>query len=281
MPSHWVWRNWLQQVRLCQVDCVSRGGRGAHAGSAQRVGLSQDLAKEFYKSFGGNIFLCHQAIDKLRQQFRMGEENLFHPFNVRGGNAWLGGLVGDPLTRKHMVNLAEKGWSAIEDGTATEETESQRGARVIAKRNFGAIIEREAPTFLDPALKAAMFRDRRVLLSPTTYARKCIQRVVETMKSSRPQQAGAVWVRQLQQDGKDFEIVGNAFQVKGVLTNVDDLKKAIKAEEELSIAASKIDVYSQKDGRWVREDEEAAVKCDRSKADCYGFMLPAGAAGAA
>ena len=60
--------------------------------------------------------------------------------------------MGDPLTWKHMVNLAEKGWSAIEDGTATEETESQRGARVIAKRNFGAIIEREAPTFLDPAL---------------------------------------------------------------------------------------------------------------------------------
>ncbi|CAJ1404548.1 unnamed protein product [Effrenium voratum] len=244
-------------------------------------GLSQDLAKEFYKNFGGNIFLCHQAIDKLQEQFRMGEENLFHPFNVRGGNA-CGDLVGDPLTRKHMVNLAEKGWSAIEDGTATEETESQRGARVIAKRNFGAIIEREAPTFLDPALKAAMFRDPnvgRVLLSPTTYARKCIQRMVETMKSSRPQQAGAVWVRQLQQDGKDFEIVGNAFQVKGVLTNVNDLKTAIKKKQEkpnrVMCDADEIDLYSQKDGRWVKEEKMSASLRETDKADCYGFVLPA------
>ncbi|CAJ1369330.1 unnamed protein product [Effrenium voratum] len=92
----------------------------------------------------------------------------------------------------------------------------------------------------------------------------------------------AVWVRQLQpsKDGKDFEIVGNAFQVKGGLTNVDDLKKAIDPSFS-PFQSSKIDIYSQKDGRWVREDEEAAVKCGRSKADCYGFMLPAGAAGAA
>ncbi|CAJ1404551.1 unnamed protein product [Effrenium voratum] len=96
------------------------------------------------------------------------------------------------------------------------------------------------------------------------------------------QPSAAVWVCQLgSPDGKEPETIGSAFKITASVSDVDDLKKAIKAEEELSIAASKIDVYSQKDGRWVREDEEAAVKCGRSKADCYGFMLPAGAAGAA
>ncbi|CAJ1436352.1 unnamed protein product [Effrenium voratum] len=86
--------------------------------------------------------------------------------------------------------------------------------------------------------------------------------------------ASAVWVRQLKSlDGKEF--IGNAFQVKGVLANVDDLKKAIKAEEELSIAASKIDIYSQKDGRWVKEARMSASLHDTDEADCYGFVLPA------
>ncbi|CAJ1377033.1 unnamed protein product [Effrenium voratum] len=99
--------------------------------------------------------------------------------------------------------------------------------------------------------------------------------------SAALQRPPAVWVCQLgSPDGKDFEIVGNAFQVKGVLTNVDDLKKAIDPSFS-PFQSSKIYIYSQKDGRWVREDEEAAVNRGKSKADCYGFMLPAGAAGAA
>ncbi|CAE7489150.1 unnamed protein product, partial [Symbiodinium pilosum] len=75
-------------------------------------------------------------------------------------------------------------------------------------------------------------------------------------------------------DGKEFEPTGNAFQVKGALANavlhafggrhqVDDLKKAIKAEEELSIAASKIDVYSQKDRAWVKEAKMSASLRDK------------------
>eukprot|EP00438_Fugacium_kawagutii_P034965 Skav202203 [mRNA] locus=scaffold2207:68295:96968:- [translate_table: standard] len=99
-----------------------------------------------------------EAVDKLLQQFELGQERLFDPFNVRG-NAGLGDLVGDPLTRKHMENLAQKGWSPIEDGAAKEETESQESARIIAKKNFGAIIERQTTTFFDEALKEDMFRD--------------------------------------------------------------------------------------------------------------------------
>ena len=142
--------------------------------------------QEFYETFGGNVFLCHQAVDKLREQFELGQERLFDPFNVRD-NAGLGDLVRDPLTRKHMENLAQKGWSPIEDGAAEEETESQKGARIIAKKNFGAIIARQTTTFFDEALKEDMFRDPaavRVLIPPTTYARKCIQRMVDTAKPS-------------------------------------------------------------------------------------------------
>ena len=96
-------------------------------------------------------------------------------------------LIGDPLTRKHMENLAQKGWSQVEGGAAEAETESQKGARIIAKKNFGDIIERQTTTFFDKALKEDMFRDPdavRVLIPPTTYARKCIQRMVDTVKPS-------------------------------------------------------------------------------------------------
>ena len=137
--------------------------------------------QEFYETFGGNVFLCHQAVDKLREQFELGQERLFDPFNVRD-NAGLDDLIGDPLTRKHVENLAQ-----VEGGAAEAETESQKGARIIAKKNFGAIIARQTTTFFDEALKEDMFRDPdavRVLIPPTTYARKCIQRMVDTVKPS-------------------------------------------------------------------------------------------------
>ncbi|CAJ1446015.1 unnamed protein product, partial [Effrenium voratum] len=100
--------------------------------------------------------------------------------------------------------------------------------------------------------------------------------------SAASQPPPAVWVCQLgSPDGKDFEIVGNAFKITASVSDVDDLKEAIEKKAKLSVAAFKIDIYRQKEGGWVREDEEAAVNRGKSKADCYGFMLPAGAAGAA
>ena len=120
---------------------------------------------------------------KLLQQFSMGEEDLFDPLSIRADDG-LGDLVKDPLTQEHMANLAEKGWSAIEDGSAEEETKSQRAARIIARKNFGAIIDKSTTTFLDEALKQDMFPEnvrRRVLIPPTTYTRKCIQWMVKSM----------------------------------------------------------------------------------------------------
>ena len=75
-----------------------------------------------------------------------------------------------------------------------------------------------------------------------------------------------------------------AFQVKGDLANVDDLKKAIKVEAWSSIQASKIDIYSQKasgcrcrswdDERWVPEAKMSPSLRNTEEADCCGFVLP-------
>ncbi|CAJ1415663.1 unnamed protein product [Effrenium voratum] len=129
-----------------------------------------------------------------------------------------------------------------------------------------------------------MFSNRsttQVLIPATSYLRNCIKVYVEACEpsSAASQPSAAVWVCQLgSPDGEEF--IGNAFQVKGVLANVDDLKEAIEKKEKLTIAASKINIYHQEDGRWVKDDEDSAVDRGKSKADCYGFTLPAGAAGA-
>ncbi|CAE7878877.1 unnamed protein product [Symbiodinium sp. KB8] len=41
--------------------------------------------------------------------------------------------------------------------------------------------------------------------------------------------------------------------------------EAIEKKEKLTIAASKIDVYSQKDGGWEKEDEDNEVNRGASK----------------
>ncbi|CAJ1408428.1 unnamed protein product [Effrenium voratum] len=100
--------------------------------------------------------------------------------------------------------------------------------------------------------------------------------------SAAPQRPPAVWVCQLgSPDGKNFEVIGNPFQVKGVLANVDDLKEGIKNKAELSIPSFKMDIYSKEDGGWVKEETMSASLRETDEADCYGFTIPAGAAGAA
>eukprot|EP00439_Symbiodinium_sp_Y106_P051933 s6634_g6.t3 len=216
-------KTWRRSGRLCTFPSLhllaqARTGSFPEAHRLnEQIGANRDVLQEFYENFGGNVFLCHQAIDKLREQFRMGQERLFDPFDVRGnaglgdlvgdsrtrehmenlaekgwspdvrGNAGLGDLVGDSRTREHMENLAEKGWSPIQDGSAEGETESQEGARIIAKNNFGAIIDRQSTTFLDQALKEEMFGDPNVDAQEEGgwwMRGKCTQRMVETMKSS-------------------------------------------------------------------------------------------------
>ncbi|CAJ1385660.1 unnamed protein product [Effrenium voratum] len=102
--------------------------------------------------------------------------------------------------------------------------------------------------------------------------------------SAAPQRPPAVWVCQLgSPDGKNFEVIGNPFQVKGVLANVDDLKEAIKQKKPNTVScdADELDIYSRQDGGWVKEETMSASLRETDEADCYGFTIPAGAAGAA
>ncbi|CAJ1410649.1 unnamed protein product [Effrenium voratum] len=251
-------------------------------------GLPRDVAEEFYMIFGGNILLCQQAIDKLLEQFELGAEDSFDPFSVRGTDG-LAGLAKDPLTREHLENLARQGWSPIEEGSADGETESQKGARIIAKKNFGGVINRETTTFLDQDLKDDMFSNRsttQVLIPATSYLRNCIKVYVEACEpsSAASQPSAAVWVCQLgSPDGKEPETIGSAFKITASVLDVDDLKKAIKQENPNTVFcdAHQLDIYSKEDGRWVKEARMSASLRETDEADCYGFTLPAGAAGAA
>ncbi|CAK9031248.1 Ubiquitin-like domain-containing protein, partial [Durusdinium trenchii] len=78
------------------------------------------------------------------------------------------------------------------------------------------------------------------------------------------------------QDGDTFEQMGNAFPIDPVPSNIAYLKKAIKPEKpnKVKCDADEIDIFSQQDGSWIREDEEASVNRGTSKTDCYGFTLP-------
>ncbi|CAE7193949.1 unnamed protein product [Symbiodinium sp. CCMP2592] len=94
--------------------------------------------------------------------------------------------------------------------------------------------------------------------------------------------SSVVWVRELARkdkqltDGEEFEPTGNAFKVRGDLTDVDDLKKAIKTEKpnRVKCDADELDIYSQQDGNWVKEDEANELNRGTSKEDCYWFVLP-------
>ncbi|CAK9049183.1 unnamed protein product [Durusdinium trenchii] len=76
------------------------------------------------------------------------------------------------------------------------------------------------------------------------------------------------------QDGDTFEQMGNAFPIDPVPSNIAYLKKAIKKEEELSIAPSKIDIFSQQDGKWIKKEKMSASLRNTDETDCYGFTLP-------
>ncbi|CAJ1383423.1 unnamed protein product [Effrenium voratum] len=68
--------------------------------------------------------------------------------------------------------------------------------------------------------------------------------------SAASQPSAAVWVCQLgSPDGKEPETIGSAFNITASVSDVDDLKEAIEKKEKLTIAASKINIHHQEDGR--------------------------------
>ena len=84
-----------------------------------------------------------------------------------------------------------------------------------------------------------------------------------------------VWVRQVREDHDEIkEADTSPFKIKESVADVDDLKRAIKKEAELTIPAFMINVYSFKDGRWEKENVMSKSLRDTDESDCYGFLLP-------
>ncbi|CAJ1373064.1 unnamed protein product [Effrenium voratum] len=244
-------------------------------------GMDADLANIFYKYFGGDIYTTKQALDML-----MDKKDKFNPFAVVDCPG-LPSCVEDPEARAHLENMAKQGFSPVRN------VKTDKGARMIAEENVGGVIKEGAITFGLPDIFTNTSCEWAVI--PSSYHMRL--KIADKLKNIFPSGTDAtapraVWVRQLSKprkdynfdasvalmslfkDGKEFELIGNAFKITASVVDVDDLKEAIEKKEKLTIAASKIDVYRQKDGGWVKEEKMSASLRDTDEADCYGFVLP-------
>ncbi|CAJ1375862.1 unnamed protein product [Effrenium voratum] len=131
-----------------------------------------------------------------------------------------------------------------------------------------------------------LWRTRRcsTVVPPATSTMRPLRLAVEAaLRQCRPQRPPAVWVCQLGSPGSGgFQPAGNAFPIDPVPQNIAYLKEAIKQKNPNTVScdAYQMDIYRRKDGRWVKETMMSSSLRNTDEADCYGFMLPAGAAGA-
>ncbi|CAJ1367005.1 unnamed protein product, partial [Effrenium voratum] len=242
-----------------------------------RWGMSEDLGKEFFSYFGGNIDLCSAAVKELARK-----RSALDPFCIVDCPG-LPACAADPDAKTHLQNMLEHGWSPVYN------LKLDAAAKLIAEENVGGIVAKRSEYFDQP--ENMWNGNHEFALVPSgTLMRWKIGKELARMESMESigkvasQPPPAVWVCQLgSPDGKDFEIVGNAFKITASVSDVDDLKKAIKQEKPNRVIcdADEIDIYSKEDGRWVKEAKMSASLHNTDEADCYGFMLPAGAAGAA
>eukprot|EP00438_Fugacium_kawagutii_P026394 Skav216152 [mRNA] locus=scaffold3788:20847:23867:+ [translate_table: standard] len=162
-------------------------------------GMDKDLAHLFYKYFGGDIYTTKQALESLIRK----KEN-FDPFAVVVCPG-LPSCVKNAAARAHLDNIAKQGFSLVEDA------ETDEGAKMIAEKKLGGVINKNAITFGLPTIFTG---------------------------------ANKKWA----DDKGGFEFAGNAFKIIGAV-NIDDLKKAIKKEKpnKVQCDADEIDVFSQED----------------------------------
>lgn len=84
-----------------------------------------------------------------------------------------------------------------------------------------------------------------------------------------------IWIQQLVRDGDGWKAVGDAFQVKSAPMNIDDLKEAIKEKKpnRITCDADEMNICRLEDGKWVKCNVDASVRCDTTREDCYGYAL--------
>ncbi|CAK9010883.1 unnamed protein product [Durusdinium trenchii] len=231
-------------------------------------GMDADLAEMFYNYFGGDIYTTKQALESLIRK-----KDTFDPFAVVRCPG-LPSCVENAAARAHLENIAKQGFSLVKN------VKTDEGARMIAEENVGGVIDKDAITFGLPPIFTGT--DRKWAVIPSSYHMKLLI-AHELQNIPLPTSGGtgtappAVWVRQIRKDDNGgFELVGNAFKITGAVSDIDDLKKAIKAEKpnKMKCDADEIDIFSQQDGNWSKEDEEASIKRGVSKLDCYGYLIP-------
>ena len=122
--------------------------------------MDEDLAEMFYSYFGGDIYTTKMALDSL---IRKGAD--FDPFAVVPCPG-LPSCVKNAVARAHLENIAKQGFSLVED------VETDEGARMIAEKNVGGIINKNAVTFGLPTIFTGTDTEWAVI--PSSYHMKLL-----------------------------------------------------------------------------------------------------------
>ncbi|CAK9044333.1 unnamed protein product [Durusdinium trenchii] len=212
-------------------------------------GMDTDLAEMFYNYFGGDIYTTKKALDSL-----MEKKDNFDPFAVVRCPG-LPSCVEDAAARAHLENIAKQGFSLVKN------VETDGGAKMIAEKNVGGVIDKDAITFGLPTIFTGADTEWAVI--PSSYHMKLLiarklQQIPLPTSGGTATAPPAVWVRQIRKD----------------VQNIDDPKKVIETAEKLSIAPSKIEIYSQEDGKWSKEGKMSAPLRDNDEDAPYGYIVP-------
>ena len=127
------------RLHLCNIRQIIVIGEVAKDDMLQMLtsdwGMDGGMANIFYDYFGGDIFTTKRALDQLVE-----DKEGFDPDIVVSCPA-LPSCVKDPEARAHLENMAEQGFSFVED------VKADKGARMIEQANVGGVIHGGDLTF--------------------------------------------------------------------------------------------------------------------------------------
>ena len=123
-------------------------------------GMDTDLAEMFYNYFGGDIYTTKQALESL-----MEKKDNFDPFAVVRCPG-LPSCVEDAAARAHLENIAKQGFSLVKN------VETDEGAKMIAQKNVGGVIDKDAITFGLPTIFT--WADAEWAVIPSSYHMKLL-----------------------------------------------------------------------------------------------------------
>ncbi|CAK9052561.1 Uncharacterized protein SCF082_LOCUS28743 [Durusdinium trenchii] len=119
-------------------------------------GMDTDLAEMFYNYFGGDIYTTKQALESL-----MRKRDNFDPFAVMQCPG-LPSRVENAAARAPLENIAKQGFSLVQN------VETDGGAKMIAEKNVGGVINKNAVTFGLPPIFTGT--DWKWAVIPSSYS---------------------------------------------------------------------------------------------------------------